>query len=84
MASFDTRIHDFYDDLCNMSCWRDFKDVGLDEPYYDYYYAEDELYMIRDRITEQVFFTEARSPKQALEHFKDALHITCCGEGSEE
>lgn len=74
MASFDTRIHDFYTDYRNIP-WLDFKVVGLDEPYYDYYYAEDCLYIIRDRITEGIWFIEARSPKEALESLRELWAI---------
>lgn len=70
MASFDTRVHDFYVDFNNIP-WRDFRDVGLQEYYYDYYYAEDELYLIQDRITQGVWFIEARSPKEALDILKE-------------
>ena len=70
MASFDTRVHDFYVDFNNIP-WRDFRDVGLQENYYDYYYAEDELYLIQDRITQGVWFIEARSPKEALDILKE-------------
>lgn len=70
MASFDTRVHDFYVDVENIP-WRDFKDVGLQEYYYDYYYAEDELYLIRDRISLAIWFIEARSPKEALDTLKE-------------
>ena len=71
---FDMRIHDFYNDLKNIR-WLDFKTVGLDEPYNDYYYAEDELYIIRDRVTECIFFTEARSPKEAFENMRAACTV---------
>ena len=70
MASFDTRVHDFFDDCRNIP-WLDFKVVKLDEPYYEYYYAEDELYLIHNRISEAICFIEARSPKQALDILKD-------------
>ena len=71
MANFDTRIHDAYSDFKNI-VWLDFKRVGINEEYYDYYYAEDELYIIRDRITEMLYFTEARSPKEALANLQAA------------
>ena len=70
MASFDTRIHDAYVDFDNIP-WCDFNTVGRQEYYYDYYYAEDELYIIHDRISEALWFIEARSPKQALDILKE-------------
>lgn len=60
----------FFDDYRNIP-WLDFKRVKLDEPYYEYYYAEGELYLIHDRISEAIWFVEARSPKQALSILKD-------------
>ena len=54
--------------------WHDFQEVGLDEPYYDFYYAEDMLYIIRDRLMETYYFTRARSPKEALDAFKERAH----------
>ena len=54
--------------------WHDFQEVGVDEFYYDYYYAEDCLYVIRDRIYEKYYFVEARSPKQALDSMKDIAY----------
>lgn len=35
--------------------------------YYDYYYAEDELYLVRDRIIGEIFLVKAKSPKEAIE-----------------
>lgn len=77
----DSRAHEFFEEYPHIP-WRDFNDVGLDEPYYDYYYAESELYIIRDRITECMWFIEARSPKEALEELKDRWPK--CGEDISE
>ena len=54
--------------------WHDFKEVGLDEPYYDWYYAENRLYVIRDRIYEWYWFCYASSPKDAMEQFRELSH----------
>ena len=51
--------------------WHDFREVGLDEPYYDYYYAEDGLYCIRDRVCLRLWFCQARSPKEAWQKYED-------------
>lgn len=67
--------------------WHDFRDVGMDEPYYEYYYAEDELYFIRDRVYQTFWATRAKSPKEAFEKFismhQDLACGTMCGEDSE-
>ena len=71
----DTKIHDIFSFFSgNDIRWHDFQEVGVDEFYYDYYYAEDCLYVIRDRIYEKYYFVEARSPKQALDSMKDIAY----------
>lgn len=59
--------------------WHNFDEVGRCESYYDYYYAEDRLYLIRDVISEQIYFVEASSPGEALdslkEKFKAGLYV---------
>ena len=49
--------------------WRDFHEAGIEESYYDWYYAERRLYVIRDRLTEQLWFVEAGGPAEAYEEF---------------
>ena len=68
--SFDMRIHDFFNDYRNIF-WLEFEKVGVKAPFYEYYYAEDELYLIRDNITECVWFIEAKSPKEAFEKLQE-------------
>ena len=51
--------------------WHNFDEVGRSESYYDYYYAEDRLYLIRDVISEQIYFVEASSPGKALDSLKE-------------
>ena len=51
--------------------FHDFNAVGVNEDYYDYFYAEDELYVIRDRIFDTIEFVRARSPKEALQKFHE-------------
>ena len=65
----DKNIHNFYEDIENIQ-WLDFKAVGLENIFYEYYYAEEELYIIRDRVTKCMWFINARSPKEALETLK--------------
>ena len=71
MLRFDEAVQTFVKDL-DQILWQDFKRVGINEDYYDYYYAENEHYIIRDRITEQLYFTKARSPKEALANLQAA------------
>ena len=71
----DTEIHNVFKYFSgNDIRWHDFQEVGVDEFYYDYYYAEDCLYVIRDRIYEKYYFVEARSPKQALDSMKNIAY----------
>lgn len=55
--------------------WHDFREAGLDEPYYDYYYAEDELYIIRDRVYLRLWFCKARNPKEAWQKITEGVKI---------
>lgn len=72
----DEQLHNIFDAIKNHEVyWRDFHEVGMDEPYYDYYYAEDELYIIRDRIGETYYFVKARSPEQAMGKYKEGFTI---------
>lgn len=45
--------------------WCDFSTVGIEDFYFDYYYAESELYLIKDRINDSIYFVSARSPAEA-------------------
>ena len=65
----DKYIHIFYENIENIQ-WLDFRVVGLENKFYEYYYAEGELYIIRDRVSKAMWFIEARSPKEALETLK--------------
>lgn len=68
-------------------CWRAFSEMGLSECYYSYYYAEARLYIIRDGLTDQLFFVKADSPKDAFMKFhkrmEDALNAGRYVEGGE-
>lgn len=63
--------------------WHDFREVGLDEPYYDYYYAEDELYIIRDRVYLRLWFCKAKSPKEAWQKYEDECRSLAIAWGEE-
>lgn len=65
----DKNIHRFYEDIRDI-VWLDFKVVGLENKFYEYYYAEGELYIIRDRVSKAMWFINAKSPKEALEELK--------------
>lgn len=53
--------------------WQDFRNIGIEEYYFDYYYAEDELYVIRDRIFDSIEFIKAKSPKEAYKIWRDQI-----------
>ena len=68
----DKKIHEVKDFLLgNDILWHDFREVGRDEPYYDYYYAEERLYIIRDRVTQHMAFIEASSPGNAIDIYRE-------------
>lgn len=53
--------------------WLAFPEMGSSECYYGYYYAEHELYVIRDAMTDQLSFVNAKSPKEAFLKFKQRI-----------
>lgn len=68
----DKAFHEIFNAINNREIrWRDFNEVGLDEPNYDYYYAENQLYIIRDRVMEGYWFVKARNPKEAINAYKE-------------
>ena len=46
--------------------WNDFPHIGLSETYYLWYYAENCLYVIKDVMTDMLYFVKARSPVNAF------------------
>jgi len=83
MKSVDEAIHIFYEmyDSKYGIRWKDFRTVGIEEYYYDYYYAENELYVIRHRIDHSCYFIQAKSPKHALDVLRDLTYLNL---GNEE
>ena len=72
----DRKIHEVHEFLSGRDIrWHNFDEVGRDEPYYDYYYAEDRLYLIRDVISQQIYFVEASSPGAAMDSLKELFKI---------
>jgi len=65
IVEMDKNIHLFYENIKNIP-WLDFKVVGLENKFYDYYYAQEELYLIHDKISDAIWFIHAKSPKEAL------------------
>lgn len=47
--------------------WNDFRPVGVEDDYHDWYYAENRLYVIHDRIMDNIVLYEGKSPKEAHE-----------------
>lgn len=82
----DFNINRFFNSIVHLR-WISFPDFGLNEDFYDYYYAEDRLYIIRDGLTDQLFFVKADSPKDAFMKFhkrmEDALNAGRYVEGGE-
>lgn len=61
----DKAIHEFYSGV-NEIKWLEFASVGLLDPAYQYYYAEDKLYVIKDVEFGCYYFIPADSPADAL------------------
>lgn len=67
MDKTDKAIHEVYRAIqTNDLKWNDFPSIGLSEAYYLWYYAENRLYVIRDCMTDMLYFVEARSPVEAF------------------
>lgn len=67
MDRTDSAIHELYRAIkTNDIKWNDFPSIGLSETYYLWYYAENRLYIIRDCMTDMLYFIEARSPVEAF------------------
>ena len=59
--------------------WNDFRPVGVDEDYHDWYYAEDRLYVIRDRIFQRLTLIEANSPADAWRKLEEEVECVFGG-----
>ena len=69
-VNIDKQIHAVHEYLTGKDIrWHEFREVGVDEIWYLWYYAENMLYILRDVMTDQLWFVEARSPVKALEKF---------------
>lgn len=67
MDKTDKAIHELHRALVtNDLKWNDFPSIGLCESYYLWYYAENRLYIIKDCMTDMLYFIEARSPVEAF------------------
>lgn len=83
--NIDMKIHDVYEYFSNRNIrWHDFQEVNVEEDYYDWYYAENRLYVIRDRIMLKYFFVKASSPANALDIMREgAESVWSCWEVDE-
>ena len=91
MGLLDIWLHWFYENCINGKyvIWHSFPEMGMGELYYNYYYAENLLYIIRDGMTDQLYFVKAGSPREAyLEFFRRMEEIQNAGsyvlDGEEE
>lgn len=69
---FDKLAHEFYKHLDKVY-FHDFKDVGIAEARFEYYYAESTLYIIHDRLFNNYYFINAVSPANALTIIKNGV-----------
>ena len=54
--------------------WNSFEIAGIEDNYADWYYAEHQIYAIRSRLTDTLYFVRAINPKEAYQ----AWQINCC------
>ena len=69
--NYDEMLHCIVHGFAKGIKWHDFSEVGGDEPYYEWYYAQDRLYVIRDRIMNNYRFIKAGSPLEAMQVIHD-------------
>lgn len=69
----DEKIHDVFKALFKGMRWHDFDEVGIDEAWTMWYYAEDRLYILRDMMLDNFTFIEASSPGKALEIYRQRM-----------
>lgn len=62
-------IHQAFNILKNDVMWTAYEDA----PYFEYFYAEDELYIIRDTTIGNYMFIKAKSPDKARERYEKML-----------
>ena len=77
--NIDNKIHTVFDFLSgNDIRWHEFREVGVEEQWALWYYAEDCLYILKDVMTDCMYFVEARCPADALKRYKkvvqEAIH----------
>jgi hypothetical protein len=65
--NIDKKIHEVSEffNTCKFSSLKQF--LG-GESWYEYYYAENELYVVRNKFTKEFYFINAKSPKDAYEN----------------
>ena len=72
-----TNIDEYFHRICNHFAeirWKDFPEDGTDDLHlYQYYYAEDELYVIKSNISDMIAFERAKSPIDALRSLEDKM-----------
>ncbi len=73
MMIVDTCMNQIFDNIAHLR-WHNFPKIALCEAYYSYYYAENRLYVIRDAMTDQLFFVKADSPKEAFLKFNQRMN----------
>lgn len=56
-----------------MPLWRGFRESEEISQFYEWYYAEERIYLIRDKMTKQIFFTEAGNPWEAFMIFREVV-----------
>ncbi len=72
MTKIDEAFHCIFNNLREIR-WRDFpvNNIMDDSDFYQYYYAEDRLYVIKNIVTDDMIFEYAKSPLDALRSFQD-------------
>lgn len=67
--SFDRMVQEVESGL-SVQTWRNCKDCGAPDDLFEWYYAEDRLYVIRNRKMKGYYFVYAKSPADAWEKLR--------------
>lgn len=77
--SYDDMLHCIFHGFNRGLRWWSMKNFGADNDDYEWYYAENRLYVIRDKAYRTYYFVEASCPKEAykkmLEQFNSVVNM---------
>ncbi len=88
MCNIDKQFHEIYEYFDRIR-WESFPSFGIEDYYHGWYYAGEQLFIIRDAMMDSFIFVRAENIKEAYEKYTDRwLHVMNAGalmdEGEDE